>query len=184
MATTTLNLPTAKTMADAPYMFRLIHATFRADVAGIADDAARLAAGATELLEPLREEVAVLTLALHEHHTGEDELIFPVLLQRRPDLCSELLAVESEHTLLDDALESLRVALDADDRPAAATAAMALVRVLNEHLDHEEAVSVPVWLSVFTDEEHAALEAEMQRRAAPHITTLLAWIQRVNAVLA
>ena len=175
--TTAENTTADKTMADAPFMFRLVHATFRADVAGIADDAARLNAGEAELLEPLRERVATLAIALHEHHTSEDELVFPVLLQRRPDRCSALLALESEHTVLDAALEAVRVALDLADPRAAADAALRLVKVLNEHLDHEETVAVPISLAVFSDDEMAALEATMQQRTGPLLPVLLPWIQ-------
>lgn len=166
-----------KTMADAPFMFRLVHATFRADAVGIADEAVRLNAGEAGLLEPLRERLAILTTALHEHHTGEDELVFPVLLQRRPDRCSELLALESEHMALDAALEAVRAALELSDPRSAADAALRLVKVLNEHLDHEETVAVPIWLAVFTDDEMAALEATMQQRSAASLPVLLPWIQ-------
>ena len=177
---TTTHTTQTPTMADAPLMFRMVHAAFRADVAGIADDAARLGAGDGELLEPLRRRVATLSLVLHEHHTGEDELIIPVLLQRRPDACSELLAVESEHMVLDEALEALRVALELADPRAATTAAFRLVRVLNEHLDHEEAVAVPIWLSVFTDQEMEALEATMKERSGTVAHILIPWIQALT----
>jgi hypothetical protein len=166
-------------MGDAPLMFRLIHAVFRVDATHVADAAARLAAGEHTLLEPLRDHLDVLSAALHEHHSGEDELIFPVLLERRPDMCSELLVVESEHTVLDEAVEALRVALDLADPALAASSAFELVRVLNGHLDHEERVAVPIWLDVFTDAEMAELEVLMQERGKHLTATLLPWVGSV-----
>jgi hemerythrin-like domain-containing protein len=101
---------------------------------------------------------------LHGHHTGEDELIYPLLEQRCPERRSELERIDDQHKLLHDPMEAARSAI-ATWRAAPSTAnAQAVVEavglideVLRPHLAEEEAVMLPLAATWMSPEEWGAM---------------------------
>jgi hypothetical protein len=101
---------------------------------------------------------------LHIHHEGEDELLYPKLIERSPDRAPMLEDVEHEH-------EQIKAALDAAaDRcsawrqsPSTETAdelAVALDKLstdLEQHLDDEEEQVVPLAAVTLTQQEWDAM---------------------------
>jgi hemerythrin-like domain-containing protein len=117
-----------------------------------------------------------LTL-LHIHHEGEDELLYPKLIERAPDQAPVTQDVEHEHELIKTALDAVSAACTAwRARPAAATAeALAasldkLNTVAQHHLDDEEQKVVPLAAVTVTQKEwdalnkHAAAEIPWAKR--------------------
>jgi hypothetical protein len=114
---------------------------------------------------------------LHIHHEGEDELLYPKLIERAPEQAPMTEEVEHEH-------EKIRTALDAAaarctawrKAPSAETAgdlAVALDELSSElehHLDDEEAKVVPLAAVTLTKEEwdaigdHAVSQIPRQQR--------------------
>jgi Hemerythrin HHE cation binding domain len=94
---------------------------------------------------------------LHVHHSGEDELIYPLLQERCPDQHGEIDRVDDQHRLLDEPMDLGRsVVADWRASPSvegakAVVDAMAVIdQTLRPHLADEEMTVVPlcsVWIS-------------------------------------
>lgn len=90
---------------------------------------------------------------LHEHHTVEDLVLWPLLRERvsDPEGARVLTDMEAEHDLIDPLLERCgvlfrRLAATADDtaRTELWTVLAEARRVLDDHLAHEERAAVPL----------------------------------------
>jgi hemerythrin-like domain-containing protein len=95
---------------------------------------------------------------LHVHHGGEDELVFPRLMERT-DQTAGIEALVEQHERSDaaaagaqSALEQWAASASATDRQAFADAWAELGDVLTSHMDQEEAFALPLI------EEHLTLE--------------------------
>jgi len=102
--------------------------------------------------------------ALHHHHEGEDELLYPKLIQRVPEQAAMTEQVEHEHLTIKTALEAASAACVAwRQRPSAetgealATALDHLNEVVQPHLDDEENKVVPLAAVTFTQQEWDAM---------------------------
>ena len=101
---------------------------------------------------------------LHVHHTGEDELIYPVLEQRCAESRLDLERIDDQHKLLHapmDAGRSTIAAWRAAPSPETAQAvidAMAsIAEPLRPHLAEEETVVLPIAAKSMSPEEWGAL---------------------------
>ena len=102
--------------------------------------------------------------ALHHHHEGEDELLYPELIQRVPEQAPMTEQVEHEHLAIKTALEAASAACAAwRQRPVAETGeALAaaldhLNAVVQPHLDDEENKVVPLAAVTLTQQEWDAM---------------------------
>jgi len=93
----------------------------------------------------------MIVTGLHLHHTSEDLLLWPKLLERCPPDAELVERMETQHERVHDAIERIGPALDrweAEARPAVseevASAFEALHGVLVEHLDEEEREILPL----------------------------------------
>lgn len=101
---------------------------------------------------------------LHTHHTGEDELLFP-LLRERAALDPELMdRMDAQHAQVDDAVTAVDAELPAwtASADAAAGERMAaridtMMPTLIEHLAEEEQVILPIVAITLTQREWDAL---------------------------
>jgi hemerythrin-like domain-containing protein len=108
--------------------------------------------------------ISDLTKALHHHHSGEDDLLWPVLLQR-VNLQSELIhQMESQHEQLSallDRAEELLSEWTVDAKTAAGTALADVLEqastLLDVHLAEEETEILPLVSEYLTPAEWAAL---------------------------
>ena len=138
----------------------IIHRTFRKTY----DDSARLvraaAAPSPGRVTFLADHIDFALAMLHVHHEGEDELLYPKLIERVPDQAPMTEEVEHEHQLVGTALEAASAASAAwRQRPSAETAeALAaaldqLNAVTQRHLDDEEQKIVPLAAVTLTQQE-------------------------------
>ena len=94
---------------------------------------------------------------LHVHHSGEDELIYPVLEERCAESRSVLERINDQHKLLDapmvagrSAIAAWRAAPSTDKAHEVVEAIAAIVEPLRPHLSEEETVLLPIaakWMS-------------------------------------
>jgi hypothetical protein len=101
---------------------------------------------------------------LHVHHEGEDELLYPKLVERAPDQAQMTAEVEHEHVVIKTALDAASAACATwREHPSAATGeALAasldeLNAVAQQHLDDEEQKIVPLAAVTVTQQEWDAL---------------------------
>lgn len=104
-----------------------------------------------------------LAMALHHHHLAEDQVMWPILLERLDDGAT-VLRMEEQHEriaeLLDLALtqgSAFRTSAREHRGDQLATTLTALSVALNTHLDDEEAVILPLVREHLTVEEWAGV---------------------------
>lgn len=119
---------------------RLVHDLHRTASSLLAEAASRPGA-ATAALAELRD---FLVAQLRDHHQAEDDLLWPMITARAPELAGSLATLGREHETLDPALDALASApVDDPDRTELVDAAIALRGLVHEHLAHEEPVLFP-----------------------------------------
>jgi hemerythrin-like domain-containing protein len=101
---------------------------------------------------------------LHGHHTGEDEVVYPVLEQRCAERRSDLARIDDQHKLLHAPMDAGRAALAAwratptpENAQALIDAIASIDETLRPHLTEEEAVVLPIAAQWMSQEEWAEL---------------------------
>jgi hemerythrin-like domain-containing protein len=129
----------------------VVHRTFRREFRLIPELVRRVQPGDTARAAVLAAHARLLLDGLHMHHTSEDELLWPKLLERAAPDAELIHRMEAQHERVHDALEKVRPALDrweAEARPAVTeevAAGFDTLRVaLLEHLDEEEREILPL----------------------------------------
>ena len=112
----------------------------------------------------LADHIDFAIMALHIHHDGEDELLYPKLIERVPEQAPMTEEVEHEHELIKTALDDTSAACATwRQRPSAQTGeALAasldkLNKVAQVHLDDEEQKIVPLAAVTLTQQEWDAM---------------------------
>ena len=142
----------------------IVHRTFR----NAYEESARLVRAAPSpspgRVTFLADHIDFGIAALHHHHEGEDELLYPKLIERVPEQASMTERVEHEHLLIKTALDETSAACAAwRQHPSAETGeALAasldhLNTVVQPHLDDEEQQVVPLAAVTLTQEEWDAM---------------------------
>ncbi|GAA2303707.1 hypothetical protein GCM10010149_61590 [Nonomuraea roseoviolacea subsp. roseoviolacea] len=139
-----------------------LHDTFRRDLAELRSGSMRAPA--------LREHCLTFCEALHAHHSGEDDVLFPHLDGLHPELAAVLDRLRDEHQVVARLLARIRALVGAGESPEGGADATAeadadvapgpgtdvaeelerLARELEAHLDYEEEQLVPL-LNAMTD---------------------------------
>jgi hemerythrin-like domain-containing protein len=150
--TTTAGIPAQATppLADTSDMAQ-VHRVFRDAVASASSLITSATAHGAERVDLVASYYANVLALLHAHHDGEDELIWPILIQRAPDQAAEVQRIAGQHDDIGSALEAASAAIaawkqtgDAVTGAAAAAAVATLGTALLAHLDEEEAFIVPL----------------------------------------
>jgi len=136
----------------------VIHRIFRRGFPKMAELVRQTPAGNTARSEPIAAHLDFLLTSLHGHHRGEDEHIWPRLLERAAPQAELVTRMEAQHEVVAERSERVRTLSDtwrrtADDGKALATALDDFTAALVEHLDDEEAHVVPLIRQHITAEE-------------------------------
>lgn len=97
---------------------------------------------------------------LHHHHEGEDEILYPLLVQRVPDHAARTEQIDHEHQAVKGAIDAAqtacsrwRTAPGADTGEKLAASLDEVNAALLPHLDNEEREIVPLAAVTVTQEE-------------------------------
>jgi hemerythrin-like domain-containing protein len=138
----------------------VVHRAFRRELAVIPHLVRAVPAGDTKGAAVVAQHARLVLLGLHLHHTGEDELLWPKLLQRDPPDAELIHRMEVQHHVVEELVDRLGPAVTrwvAEARPAVseevASAVERLRTALLEHLDDEEAHILPIAARAVTQEE-------------------------------
>jgi deazaflavin-dependent oxidoreductase (nitroreductase family) len=131
----------ARSMGEA---IKVVHDAFRRELAQIRKEMS--GTGVSTLGAQLRVNCLTFCHGLHNHHTGEDLGMFPVLADRHPEFAPALARLREEHERIAALVEDLRRVVTAEDAdPAAArTEVERLTAELEAHLTYEEEQLVPL----------------------------------------
>jgi hemerythrin-like domain-containing protein len=132
-------------MADSRDMI-VIHNMFRREFKAIPSLVSGVPEGDAAKVAIVADHVTWMVAFLHGHHEGEDEMVWPRLLERVPGETDPLIfTMEAQHEGLAKALDDLAAraaewstTCTAPDRDAVAVAATDLLPRIAEHLDLEE----------------------------------------------
>ncbi|MEV8632375.1 hemerythrin domain-containing protein [Streptosporangium sp. NPDC051023] len=122
--------------------FLVFHSGLRRDFGRLADALDRCAPGDARRRALIDEHTALLLRALHHHHSGEDEDIWPMLRTLVPGAGPTLDRLEADHQEMDTVIE--RLAATGTAAPERARDLRSLHTLLGPHLDLEEAEVVPL----------------------------------------
>lgn len=138
----------------------LVHDAFRRGFGEARSQLAFIDADDAERAAFFADYLAELLWLLHSHHSGEDEVIYPLLVERVPDEVALFSRMDGQHTsveaLLDaanDAAAAYRASASAADAAALADACEVLLAQLETHLREEEDELLPVAARYLTQEE-------------------------------
>ena len=166
-----LRLPGQVAAPDGPIdmkMMYLMHHAFRRDLDLFAAAVRATPAGDQGTWALLADRWDLFAEALHEHHTVEDEGVWPALEQAGPvEVAATLAAMEAEHGEIDPILRSceagfakLAAAGDEDTRNALVVRLCAGKESLGRHLAHEETDAIAIIQEVMSDDDWKRLETE------------------------
>lgn len=139
----------------------VVHSLFRRELRLAGDLIRGVADGDTDRAAVVADHLEMVHRHLHHHHTAEDELIWPKLLERVPEDIAPLVhTMESQHAVVDglqaqiaDLWLSWRHAAGEHDRQRLADLHDRLHDSLVEHLDLEEAEMLPIVAATLSLEE-------------------------------
>lgn len=127
----------------------VIHRIYRRGFPMLANLVRRTPTGDTAGVEAVAAHIDFLLNGLHHHHTGEDENIWPRLLERAAPEAEWIKRMETQHEVVAERSEQVRALLEDWRRAPAdgtelAAALDEFTLALVEHLDDEEAHIVPL----------------------------------------
>jgi hemerythrin-like domain-containing protein len=160
--------------ADARDMFAA-HTMFRREFGLMPGLVHSVTAGNKRRTALVADHVALVSMVLDLHHSGEDKHIWPRLRERGTrEIASIVGVMETQHEAIHEcllqvkkALESWRESASAETRDALASALGRLIPVTNEHLALEEERVVPLIEKYITAAEYALLAQEGQADTPP-----------------
>jgi hemerythrin-like domain-containing protein len=142
----------------------IVHRAFRRETRLLAELIAVVEPGDTARARVLAAHFADVRLGLHNHHHGEDELLWPPLLARVGREAGVVLRMEAQHervaatlAAVDAAMGAWSVAAGETERDALVAALAEHRAVLLEHLDDEEAELLPLAARYLTAGQWQAL---------------------------
>ncbi len=152
-----------------------VHTFFRREFRLAAGVVRGVRAGDVRRARVVARHLDYLARSLHDHHTAEDELAWPLLLERVPDELAPMVhLMESQHERVGGLLAEIgrmrpRWASTADpgDRDRIADLLDALYGNLAEHLDAEEERLVPIAARAMTRDEWEELGRRARRDNRP-----------------
>jgi hemerythrin-like domain-containing protein len=158
---------TNEPLANASDMF-VVHGVLRREFGLMSPLVLDVPAGDQSRAAVVADHIALVSMFLQIHHSGEDKHIWPLLRQRgAEDIASIVAAMEEEHESIHrkilkvgNAVESWRESAQDERRDALADAISELVPIVNNHLADEEKRVVPLIEKYVTASEYALLPQE------------------------
>lgn len=163
---------------DAPStdtsMMRVVHSFYRRELRLVGGVVRGVPAGDVARAAEVADHLTMVGDHLHHHHTTEDRLLWPLLLERVPDELAPIVhLMESQHAQVDDLQQQIgellptwRTCAGAAERDRLAELCDRLYLHLAEHLDAEEERLLPIAARTVTQQEWDRL-GEEGRRATP-----------------
>lgn len=129
----------------------VVHRAFRRESAAIVQLVRRTPEGDTTRAKVVADHLRLCLAGLEMHHTGEDIVLWPLLLERAAPSTGLVETMQAQHHAVDAHIEAITPALDAWQAAPAADAGERLATLLErfraallEHLDLEEREILPL----------------------------------------
>jgi hemerythrin-like domain-containing protein len=142
----------------------VVHRAFRRELRLLPELVRGVRPGDTARARQVADATRLILKGLHLHHTGEDELLWPKLLERAAPDAALIARMEAQHLQVDHQLARLGPALsrwEVEARAAVGEEVASLLdaarTVLLEHLDEEEREVLPLAARHITQAEWSGL---------------------------
>ncbi|MFF0494466.1 hemerythrin domain-containing protein [Nocardia sp. NPDC004068] len=159
-----MHTTTTATVRPDTYDMVVVHNAFRRHCTALPGLVAAVAPGDVARARRLVTFFDELGTGLHSHHTGEDELMWPILLDRAPTDAGLVLRMEEQHERIAELTDRARreaaefaTAANVSVRERLAATLRALAEALDEHMAEEERHILPLVEDVMTVPEWQAL---------------------------
>jgi hemerythrin-like domain-containing protein len=160
---TATNSPTSVQPIDVHDMV-VAHRVFRREFRDLSLLIRRVAAGDIARAAVVAGHARLVLSGLHLHHTSEDDLLWPKLLERAAPSAELVQHVQAQHARIEGRLDTIASLLrrwEAEARPAVgeetADAFLDLHALAVEHLDDEERTILPIAARTLTQDEWTAI---------------------------
>lgn len=144
--------------------YRAIHIALRDAAHAMAAAAPTLTAAEPQRLTAFRKWWAGYAGEVLAHHTTEDEVVFPALLERVPELAPLMETADADHHHLDELMDAITAALGTLADGGSAEPVTDLLREVADHMDThlgmEDRDFLPQIEAHFSEEEYAEQEAK------------------------
>ncbi len=183
-----LRLPGQAAAPDGPLdmtMMYLMHHAFRRDLAAFAAAVPRTPVADGHAWAALADRWGLFSSTLHNHHHGEDEHVWPALMQRAGGKDIAMLeAMEAEHAVIDPVLDACRDGFTVmathpaeDVRSALAVRLVSAREHLARHLAHEEIDAIAFLQRVLSAKEWDAIEERLRSTLTlGEIVRMVPWV--------
>lgn len=142
--------------------YRAVHHAIRLGARRLAAAAGTISPGDARRVRALQRYWTGYAAEVLVHHTLEDDVFFPALVERTPAMQEYSDRVSTDHHLLDELMAEVTDAVTTFAEPGAADRAAAaldrLSRLMDDHLDLEDVDILPLFVRHFTGEEYRELE--------------------------
>jgi hypothetical protein len=161
-------------------IYHVVHRAMKADAARLANAVAGVDPGDTGRAAAFERWFDGYLGELHHHHTVEDELFFPALVEKVPVFADQVPRIDRDHARLDELLEWNTTALRdlaagprswSDAHAEATRSTYELAKLLDEHLGFEDDDVLPLFTRHFTADEYHVLDEQAAKH--PGIKQLL-----------
>ena len=151
---------------DRPWVHEMVivHRAFRREFRLLPQLVRQVADGDRRRAGVLAGALRLVLGGLHHHHTGEDDILWPALLERAAPSTGLVETMQAQHAAVERHVDALPALLDAWEAAPTRTGAARLADVLDhladalcEHLDLEEREILPLVLRHVTVEEWDSL---------------------------
>jgi hemerythrin-like domain-containing protein len=158
----------------------MVHTAFRREFGLMPSLVQGVAEGDTERAGVVADHIGMIGSVLHHHHSGEDRVLWPLLLERCPEQLAPLIhTMEAHHERVADiggqlakTADAWRSEADAANRDAAVALLGELLPVLKEHLGTEEERVMPLIEQHITADEWDGMVAAGAATMPPEALTL------------
>jgi len=141
-----------------------VHDAFRRAFTEAPGQIASVDDGDVERAQYVAGYLAEVLWFLHAHHEGEDQLLYPLLVERASETDALFRRMETQHQAVAAGIQSAEEATErfgrsasSDDGEALAAACSSLIDQASDHLVEEETDVLPVVSRTITPEEWGAL---------------------------
>ncbi len=160
-------------MTDTPALtntsdMKFVHDAFRRALDDAPEQIASLEGADAAKVQNFASYLGEVLWLLHAHHGGEDELLYPLLVERAPESKDVYSRMESQHSAVASKIAAAELAAESfgrsgskEDGEALASACVSLRDEVASHLIEEEEVVVPIASRTLTPEEWGALPAHV-----------------------
>jgi hemerythrin-like domain-containing protein len=138
----------------------IIHRVFRREFGLLPDLIDHVTVGDTERAALVGEHLTDVVFSLHHHHEGEDDLLWPPLLEQATLEAELIQRMEDQHAALSTALDQIdkltpawAATANQADREALATAVKEAAVILEQHMGEEEQQILPLVREHLTAEQ-------------------------------